>query len=210
MAAGAGSRWTGGSQQDGARREGGTADGMNAIICAVDDLTGLDRLDWWLNEQRGSRLLLLLWLDAYPLGFLLCDALWACWAFKGDFGQAFLGAGAVAALVAVPMVFVLSGLHALRIRQMRRNPGKAWPRLSWRGFVSRLVYASVLVSAFVTFADNQYGKPNPGLLTARWFQAVICIGYFGLLFAENHYARQVGKRRMSAQAHAPAGNCPSW
>jgi hypothetical protein len=70
----------------------------NAIMCAVDDLAGLDRLDWWLNAQRGPRRLLLLWLDAYPLGFALCYALWACWAFKGDFGRAALGAGAVAPL----------------------------------------------------------------------------------------------------------------
>jgi hypothetical protein len=27
---------------------------------AVDDLAGLDRLDWWLNAQQGSRRLLLL------------------------------------------------------------------------------------------------------------------------------------------------------
>jgi hypothetical protein len=37
-------------------------------MCAVEDLAGLDRLDRRLNAQRGKRRLLLLWLDAYPLG----------------------------------------------------------------------------------------------------------------------------------------------
>jgi hypothetical protein len=49
------------------------ATAVNAIMCAVDDLAGLDRLDRRLNAQRGKRRLLLLWLDAYPLGFLLSD-----------------------------------------------------------------------------------------------------------------------------------------
>jgi hypothetical protein len=172
---------------------------------AVDDLAGLDRLDWWLNGQRGSRRLLLLWLDAYPAGFALCDALWACWAFKGDLGRAILGAGAVALLAAIPMVFVLSGEHALRVKQMRRKPGKAWPRLSWRRFASRLLLVSGVVLAFAVFADNQYGRPHPALLTAKWFQAVILAGYLALMFAEDHYAKQVGKRRTPPQVYAPAG-----
>jgi hypothetical protein len=174
-------------------------------MCAVDDLAGLDRLDWRLNAQRGPRRLLLLWLDAYPLGFTLCYALWACWAFKGDFGRAALGAGAVALLTAIPVAFVLSGLHALRVAEMRRTPGKAWARLSWRRFASRFLVAGMLVIAFTVFADNQYGKPHPALLTAQWFQAVIGIGCLGLLFAEDHYAKQVGRRRAPAQAHRSAG-----
>ena len=100
---------------------------MNAIMCAVDDLAGLDRLDRWLNAQRGKRRLLLLWLDAYPPGFLLSDVLWAWWAFKGDTGRTILGATAVALLAAIPMVFVMSGLHSLRIGQMHGKPGKVWP-----------------------------------------------------------------------------------
>ncbi len=170
-------------------------------MCAVDDLAGLDRLDWWLNAQRRSRRLLLLWLDAYPLGFGLSYALWACWAFKGDFGPAAIAAGAVALLSAIPVVLILFGLHALRVAEMRRKPGKAWARLCWRTFASHSLFASILVVAFTVFADNQYGKPHPALLTARWFQAVICIGCLGLIFAEDHYAKQVGRRRAPAQAH---------
>ena len=64
---------------------------------------------------------------------------------------------------------------------------------------------ALVVLAFVFFADNQYGKPNPALLTAQWFQAVICTGFLGLMFAEDHYAKQVGKRRVPAQAHGSAG-----
>jgi hypothetical protein len=164
-------------------------------MCAVDDLAGLDWLDWLLNAQQGPRRLLLLWLDAYPLGFALGYALWACWAFKGDFGRAAPAAGAVALLMAIPVVFVLFGLHALRVAQMRRKPGKAWARLCWRTFASNSLFASAMVIVFTVFADNQYGKPHPALLTARWFQVAICIGYLGLLFAEDHYAKRVGRRR---------------
>jgi hypothetical protein len=44
----------------------------------------------------------------------------------------------------------------------------------------------MLVIAFTVFADNQYGKPHPVLLSAQWFQAVIGIGCVGLMFAEDH------------------------
>jgi hypothetical protein len=182
-----------------------TATEVNAMMYVVDDLAGLDRLDWWLNAQRGSRRRLLLWLDAYPLGFALCDALWACWAFKGDFGRAVLGAGAVALLVTVPLVFALSGLHALRAKEMRRNPPKAWPRLSWRGFASRFLVVSIVVLAFADFADNQYGRPHPAVLTAGWLQAVLVAGYLALMLSKGHNAKQVGKKRVLLQAPAPAG-----
>lgn len=173
---------------------------MNAIMLAVDDPASLDRLDWWLNMQRGKRRLLLLWLDAYPLGIALCYALWACWAFRGDPGRVILGAGAVAPLVAIPLVFVLSGLHALRIREMRSKGGKGWVRLCWRGFASRFLVASIVVLAFTDFADNQYGRPHPALLTAHWLEAVIIAGYLALRFAEDRYAKQVGK-----EAYASSG-----
>jgi hypothetical protein len=172
---------------------------------AMDDLAGLDRLDWWLNMQRGKFRLLLLWLDAYPLGFALCYALWACWAFRGDADRAILGAAAAAPLGAILLVFVLSGLHALRIRQMRSKPGKGWARLSWRRFAARFLAASFVMLAFTDFADNQYGRPHPALLTAHWLQDVILASYLALMFAEDRYAKQVGKRRTHPQAPAPAG-----
>jgi hypothetical protein len=86
------------------------------------------------QRAAGPRRLLLLWLDAYPLGFALCYALWACWSFKGDFGRAALAAGPVALLMAIPVVFVLFGLHAPRVEEMRMKSGKAWARLRWRRF----------------------------------------------------------------------------
>jgi hypothetical protein len=107
--------------------------------------------------------------------------------------------------VAILLVFVLSGLHALRIREMRSKPGKGWARLSWRGFASRFLVVSIVVLAFTDFADNQYRRPHPALLTAHWLEAVIIAGYLALRFAEDHYAKQVGKRRTHPQAPAPTG-----
>jgi hypothetical protein len=173
-------------------------------MCAVDDLAGLDRLDRQLNAQRGKRRLLLLWLDAYPPGFLLTDVLWAWWAFKGNAGRTILGAAAVALLAAIPMVFVMSGLHSLRTGQMRRKPGKIWPRLSWRSFALWFLTGSVVALYFVVVADNQYGRPHPAPLTASWLWTVMGAGCLALLFAEDHYAKQVAKRRAPRQGHAPA------
>jgi hypothetical protein len=85
---------------------------MNAIMCAVEDLTGLDRFDRRLNAQRGLCRLVLLWLDAYPVAFILCYALWACWAFKGDFRPAVVAAVIVALLMAIPVVFVQADSQA--------------------------------------------------------------------------------------------------
>jgi hypothetical protein len=178
---------------------------MNAMMYAVDDLAGLDRLDWWLNAQRGKRRLLLLWLDAYPLGFALSDVLWASWAFKGDTGWTILGAAAVGLLAAIPMVFAISGLHAVRVGEMRRKPGKVWVRLSWRSFALRFLVVSLVALNFVVFADNQYGRPHPALLSAEWFQTAIGVGCLALMFTEDHYAKQVAKRRTARHPHTPAG-----
>jgi hypothetical protein len=173
-------------------------------MCAVDDLVGLDRLDRWLNAQRGERRLLLLWLDGYPLGLVLSDALWAWWAFKGDAGRTFLGATAVALLAAIPMAFVMSGLYSLRITQMRSKPGKIWPRLSWRGLALRFLSGGVVVLYLINVADKQYGRPHPALLTTIWFWPLIAAAWFALWLAEDHYAKQVGKRR------ARQGQAPQW
>jgi hypothetical protein len=164
-------------------------------MCAMDNLAGLDRLDWRLNAQRGKRRLLLLWLDAYPLGFLLCDVLWAWWAFRGDARWTILGAAAVALLTAIPMVFVLHFLHFLHIGQMHAKPGRIWPRLSWRRFALSFLTGSVVALSFVVVADNQYGRPHPALLSANWFWTVTGAGCLALMFAEDHYAKQVAKRR---------------
>jgi hypothetical protein len=181
---------------------------MNAIMCAVEDLTGLDRFDRRLNTQRGPRRLLLLWLDAYPVAFVLCYALWACWSFNGDFRPAVVAAAVVALLMAIPVVLVLSGLHALRVWEMRKRPAKAWPRLSWRGFAFQCWFAVSMAVYFAVFADDANGKPHPGLLTAQWFQVVICVGFLGLFFVEDYYAKRVGKRRMAAQAQLLDGGFP--
>ena len=178
---------------------------MYATMWAVDDLAGLDPLDWWLNAQRGRRRLLLLWLDAYPLGFVLSDVLWASWAFKGDTGWTILAAATVGLLAAIPMVFAISGLHALRVGEMRRKSGKAWARLSWRSFATRFLVVSLVALNFVVFADNQYGKPHPALLSANWLSAVIAAGGLALLFAEDHYAKQVAKRRAHRHGYTPEG-----
>jgi hypothetical protein len=174
------------------------------MMHVVDDLAGLDRADGWLNAQRGPRRRLLLWLDAYPLGLALCAALWTCWAFRGDFTRAVLTAGVVGLLVAVPLVFALSGLHALRLRIMRGNPPAAWPRLSWRGYASRVLVACLVVLVFVVVADNQYGRPVPAVLTVRWPHTVLAGGYFALELAQRQYAKQVARKRVPLQAHSPA------
>jgi hypothetical protein len=111
----------------------------------------------------------------------------------------------VAVLVAIPMALVLSGRYALRVKEMRRKPGKAWSRLSWRRLASWFLAASIVALAFAVFADNQYGRPHPALLTARWLQAVLVAGYLALLFAQDHYAKQVSRSRTPPQAHTPAG-----
>ena len=169
--------------------------GLPLYAFAVDDLASLDRLDRRLNAQRGKRRLLLLWLDAYPLGFLLSDMLWAWWAFKGDAGRTILGAAAVALLAAIPMVFVMSGLHSLRIGQMNRKPGRIWPRLSWRSLALSSLTGSVVALSLVIAADNQYGRPHPAPLTATWLWTAIGAGFLALLLAEDHYAKQVARRR---------------
>jgi hypothetical protein len=54
---------------------------------------------------------------------------------------------------------------------------------------------SLVALNFVVFADNQYERPHPALLSAEWFQTVISVGCLALMFTADHYAKQVAKRR---------------
>jgi len=173
-------------------------------MCAVGDLAGLDRLDWWLNAQRGKRRLLLLWVDAYPFGFIACVAFWAFWAFEPDAVRTVLGAAAVAVLVAVPLAFVLSGLHAVRARAPYGRAARAWPRLSWRGIGAWFLMVVLVAVQCVVFADLAHGRRQSASLLGNGASVVIGVGCLGLLLAEDRYARQVARRRAALHAHVPA------
>ena len=163
-------------------------------MCAVDDVAGLDRLDGWLNGQRGWRRRLLLWLDAYPWAFIVSVALWAWWAFEPDGGLTVVAAVAVGLPVAVPLVFVGFGLHAMRAGTARKPP-RAWTRLSWRWMAFGFLAGVDVALECVVFSDFWYRRVQEAHLLGNWITSFIGVGCLGLLLAEDRYARQVARRR---------------
>ena len=175
-------------------------------MCAVGDLTGLDRLDWWLNAQRGKRRLLLLWLDAYPWGFIACVAFWAFWAFEPDAVRTVLSAAAVAVPVAVPLVLAGSGLNAVRGRGAARFGLRlSSARLSWRRIGSGFLTAVVVALQCVVFDDLWHGRRRSADLLGNGVSVVIVVGGLGLILAEDRYARRVARRRAALRARVPGG-----
>jgi hypothetical protein len=170
----------------------------------VDDLVGLDRLDGWLNGQRGKLRLLLLWLEAYPLAFIVSVVLWAWWAFEPDADLTVLAAVAVGLPVAVPVAFVRSGLHAVGAAASRK-PAKVWPRLSWRVIAAGILVDVVVALQCVANADLWYGRRQAALLPGTWLTMFIGAGCLGLMLAQELYVRQVARTRAARQARGPVG-----
>jgi hypothetical protein len=157
----------------------------------------------WLNAQRGRRRLLLLWLDAYPFGFIACAAFWAFWVFEPDALWTVLGAAAVAVAVAVPLVFVGSGLHAVRAGASAGSAARALPRLSWRRIGSMFLAAVVVALQCVVFDDLAHGRRQSADLLGNWVSVAVGAGCLGLILAEDRYARQVARRRVALKVRVP-------
>ena len=136
----------------------------------------------------------------YPFGFIACVAFWA---FESDAVRAVLGAAAVAVLVAVPLVFVGSGLHAVRARAPYGRAARVWPRLSWRRSGAWFLMVVLVAIQCVVFADLAHGRRQSADLLINCPSVVVSVGFFGLMLAEDWYARQVARRRAALHAHVP-------
>lgn len=96
---------------------------------AMEELAGVDRVDQWLNAQRGWRRFLLCWVQAGPAIVWVGVCVRELWAMGDRAPAGPLTFGAASALIALPVSCMLA---VVSDRRMRRSPGGAWPLLSWR------------------------------------------------------------------------------
>ena len=155
---------------------------------------GVDRVDRWLNAQRGWRRLLTGWLVLAPA---LADlGLW--WSAYGNFdGNATVPTGtlllrvAIAALAGIP-------LAAMQVRPpKRRRKSRAWePGYSWRRITAMYILMTELgVLAYGstrTLAWQQQHRPYKALFIALAVSGVMLIWHW----------RYYGKVRRQAEAAA--------
>jgi hypothetical protein len=95
----------------------------------MDELRGVDRVDHWLNAQRGWRRYLLCWLQVGPAIVWIGVCVREVWAMGDRAPAGPLAFGAASALIALPVACLLA---VVSDRRARRSPGTAWPLLSWR------------------------------------------------------------------------------
>jgi hypothetical protein len=94
----------------------------------------VDRLDAWLNAQRGWRRLALVWLQLYPASIVIANG-YLTWRNRTpdqppaiSYVSLLTLAVPVATVLAVPFLL----LRTARVRRIRRRGGLVEPFLSWR------------------------------------------------------------------------------
>jgi hypothetical protein len=98
----------------------------------------VDRVDRWLNVQRGWRRLLVGWLFFAPL-FVDAGFLWSGWGNLDD--QATVPTGSVLVRVVIALVAGIPLVAVLVRLQTRRRKSRPWePGFSWRLFAAMYVF----------------------------------------------------------------------
>jgi hypothetical protein len=158
----------------------------------------VDRLDTWLNAQRGWRRLGLLWLQTFPASILVVNA-YLGWRGLSDSQPAGTEWVWLVAL-AVPCTTVLAGVVLLLRPGSERRAGSrgrfVQPLFSWRGTGFILLLASSKVAdVYVTSAPYDWKQRHHALSAILM---VLIIGACVLGFENFRYIRRM--RRLAAAA----------
>jgi hypothetical protein len=144
----------------------------------------VDRLDTWLNAQRGNRRELLIWLWLAPLAAMIATMTWTSFEPAGPL-----------VIIAGLVVFALLRVGARLLKRAsasRKGPDGKWtlPMFTWRRFA--LMY---LICGNLTVNALFWPAPSPGW--EHWHQVhdtaelVCAVCYLALLIAEIRYQRRV-------------------
>lgn len=161
----------------------------------MEDLSGLDRLDRWLNAQRGPRRLLLLWLDGMPLAVAVSIMLWGWLVVDNVAGADTSGLRAavvVATILAVPFGLLLSGLQSLALRSPGKDPGQLYPRFSWRRSVFLALIELAPAYGFMYSASGQQLPRMPLLLSMLPVAAAAVMAFW-----ETRYRKRAARNRLA-------------
>jgi hypothetical protein len=158
----------------------------------------VDRLDTWLNAQRGWRRLALTAAAGYaPLvmvGFYswLCLGLWA----REGFRDPTLAALAVCAILAVPAAVGLSSIGAMLYARQARNPRRKkapLPFLMWR--MTALFWLMLVSSVSGTFATDQ-GSSTATHRDVGGLELVFAIAVIAMFLETLRYRRRFTRPRI--------------
>jgi hypothetical protein len=152
----------------------------------------VDRLDLWLNAQRGWRREALIWLQLAPLTFMLGAAAFAL------FG---LTAWGVAGPIALAALF----RAAVRMRPAIGHARKKWipPLFSWRRMAGLLALsASQSPNAFIAAEYGTSGWQHWHRVTGA-VALVASIAFLAALIADLRYTRRLSRQATAAPQAGP-------
>lgn len=144
----------------------------------------MDRVDSWLNRQRGLRRVLLLWLHICIFTILVGSALWSLFG-RGTpgLGIAFLKVAAWSALAAVPLTGL--SVYLQRTRPVRTGDR---PAFSWRAQAGMLLLLAVVELNVLT--DQQADWPRIHRAVGLVSLLLTAAGFTFVLMAASRYRRQ--------------------
>jgi len=175
----------------------------------MGELAGVDRVDFWLNAQRGWRRFLLCWVQAGPAIVWLGVCVRELWAMGDRAPAGPLTFGAASALIALPVSCMLA---VVSDRRMRRSPGGAWPLLSWRAMTWGLSLAlcAAVVEVLYKYAHwshwaHQY-RQDIGWVTLAFTVAFLAVTFYaGRNRKRKYLAHLAGSAEPATGAHALMG-----
>jgi hypothetical protein len=153
----------------------------------------VDRLDTWLNAQRGWRRFALLMVQIGPIAVLLAFCVVGAWGPSlPPLGLAFAGVVALGLAGAALLCVLQLWLHARRGRDDRKNQV---PLLTWRA----IVYSPVMMGPFILIVSLSNAPPVWHRQHHRALDIAFLILLPGMLFVSWERARY--QKRLRDRQH---------
>jgi hypothetical protein len=153
----------------------------------------VDRLDVWLNAQRGWRRRAVIPLYLYPAAWVVCAAAWLVWQDLNSNEAPGVGSLYWLAGVSVPVTLLLAGLtqpvQAVRVRSRAKRGKPVLPTFVWRWSVFEALMA--LNVTFMGFFINQSATWKQAHRPAHFIPLVVVVGAAVLLLESQRYTRRV-------------------
>jgi hypothetical protein len=171
----------------------------------VDDLSGLDRLDRWLNTRHGWSRFWLSWLKGFVGCYFAGLSGGAVWNLVGSPPLILFPAiVAAAAILAVPVGRLAAAAYSWRAA---RRPDKALPEYIWRWFAVSLLIA---LNATIQIVGLSGDLPvqHAVRLDLDAVSGVAVIATLALLITMVNYTSRITRARRAAYEPSPADPRP--
>jgi len=148
----------------------------------------VDRLDIWLNAQRGWRRLLLMIATWYGSTLVLSYGIWGL--STSEFAVPVLDTALIAVLAipgAVCIGSILATIYARRARNTRRKKGQP-PFFIWRTTVGQWLLSSELLLGI-------FNPPYGHHMWVIWLMLILLLGFFLLVLETQRYTARFTRPR---------------